>query len=64
MMAEITSYPGKIVWDPERPDGTPRKIMENSRLHALGWRPKVSIREGLEKMYAWFLETGGVRNAA
>ncbi len=64
MMAEVTGYPGKITWDAARPDGTPRKIMENSRLHALGWRPKVSIREGLGKMYAWFLETGGVRNAA
>ncbi|MEM7057447.1 MAG: GDP-L-fucose synthase [Pseudomonadota bacterium] len=64
LMAEITGYPGTITWDSSKPDGTPRKIMENSRLHALGWRPQVSIRQGLEKMYAWFLETGGVRNAA
>lgn len=63
MMAEITGYSGKIVWDSTKPDGTPRKIMENSRLHALGWRPSVSLREGLEKMYAWFKETGGQRAA-
>lgn len=64
MMAEITGYRGRIVWDRSKPDGTPRKIMENSRLHALGWRPKTSIRAGLEKMYAWFQETGGRRDAA
>lgn len=61
LMAEITGYQGRIVWDTSKPDGTPRKIMENSRLHALGWRPNVTIREGLEKMYAWFCQTGGVR---
>ena len=61
MMAEITGYQGRVVWDTDRPDGTPRKIMENSRLHALGWKPQVTLREGLEKMYAWFQETGGVR---
>lgn len=61
LMAEITGYQGNIIWDTSKPDGTPRKIMENSRLHAMGWRPKVTIREGLEKMYSWFCQTGGVR---
>ena len=61
MMAEITGYQGQVVWDTDRPDGTPRKIMENSRLHTLGWKPRVTLREGLEKMYAWFQETGGKR---
>ena len=63
MMAEVTGYEGRITWDDTKPDGTPRKIMDNSRLHALGWRPKTAIREGLEKMYAWFRATGGDRNA-
>lgn len=64
MMAEITGYRGRITWDESKPDGTPRKIMDNSRLHALGWRPKSTIRAGLEKMYRWFVETGGQRNGA
>ena len=64
MMAEVTGYQGKISWDGSKPDGTPRKIMDNSTLHALGWQPKVTIRQGLEKMYAWFVETGGQRTAA
>ena len=62
MMAEVTGYQGAITWDSSKPDGTPRKIMDNTRLHALGWHPKTSIREGLNKMYAWFTETGGKRN--
>ena len=64
MMAEVTGYGGRITWDATKPDGTPRKIMDNARLHALGWRPKTTIRQGLEKMYAWFRATGGDRNAA
>lgn len=61
MIAEITGYEGHIVWDTTKPNGTPRKIMDNSRLHALGWRPKSSIRAGLEKMYDWYRRTGGDR---
>ena len=55
MMAEIVGYEGVIHWDETKPDGTPRKIMDNARLHALGWRPQTSLRGGLEKMYSWFL---------
>ncbi|MEL7469854.1 MAG: GDP-L-fucose synthase [Pseudomonadota bacterium] len=64
MMAEVTGYDGQIVWDSSKPDGTPRKIMDNGTLHAMGWRPKTDIRAGLEKMYDWFQRTGGVRQAA
>lgn len=61
MIAEIVGYQGQIRWDTSKPDGTPRKIMDNSRLHALGWRPAVPLRAGLEKMYAWYRSTGGKR---
>lgn len=64
MMAEITGYRGRIVWDSTKPDGTPRKIMDNTRLHALGWRPRTSIHAGMTKMYDWFCKTGGRRDAA
>ena len=63
MMAEVTGFKGLITWDTTKPDGTPRKIMDNTRLHALGWQPTNTIRAGLEKMYAWFVETGGRRAA-
>lgn len=56
LMAEVTGYRGRIVWDASKPDGTPRKIMENSRIHSLGWKPETSIPDGLRKMYAWYLE--------
>ncbi len=55
-VADVVGYEGKIMWDRSRPDGTPRKIMNNSRLEALGWRAKTPLRSGLEKMYAWYLE--------
>lgn len=61
MMADVVGYDGKIVWDPTKPDGTPRKLMDNSKIDALGWRPKTDLRAGLAKMYRWFRETGGNR---
>ena len=54
-VAATTGFEGRLVWDATKPDGTPRKLMDSSRLHALGWRPAVPFRAGLEKMYAWFL---------
>ncbi len=55
LVAETVGYRGRIVWDASKPDGTPRKLMDSGRLHAMGWRPRVGFREGLAKMYAWFL---------
>lgn len=56
MMAKITGYEGKIVWDKSKPDGTPRKIMDNSKLHALGWSHRVDLVDGLGQMYQWYKE--------
>ena len=64
LIAEVVGYRGRIVWDTDKPDGTPRKIMDSSRLHALGWRAETPLRQGLEKMYAWYRRTGGRRDAA
>ena len=55
----VTGYPGEIVFDATRPDGTPRKIMDSSRLREMGWRPQVSLDEGLRKMYAAYTSTLG-----
>lgn len=56
LMAEVTGFDGAVEFDTNRPDGTPRKIMDNSKLDALGWKPKMPIPEGLRAMYAWFQE--------
>lgn len=54
IMAKVTGYQGKIIWDSSKPDGTPRKIMDNSKLHALGWCHQVDLEDGLARMYQWY----------
>jgi GDP-L-fucose synthase len=56
LVKEIVGYPGKIVWDTSKPDGTPRKIMDSSRLFALGWRPKINMETGIRLAYEDFLK--------
>lgn len=63
-LKEVIGYEGEFVHDTSRPDGTPRRYLDNSKVLALGWKPKYSLKEGLTKMYAWYveaLERGGVR---
>lgn len=55
LVAQVTDFKGEIKWDATKPDGTPRKLMDVSRLTALGWKAKISVREGVEKTYASFL---------
>src|SRR4051812_2468797 len=54
-VASVTGYQGRITWDTSKPDGTPRKLMDVSRLSGLGWRAQIGLREGIEKTYASFL---------
>jgi GDP-L-fucose synthase len=54
-VARIVGYPGGIQWDTSQPDGTPRKLMDSSRLRALGWSPRVSLEEGIRGAYQDFL---------
>lgn len=64
-VAAVTKFQGQIVWDTTKPDGTPRKLMDVSKLTALGWKAKISLREGVEKAYAAFLaeKTAGALRA-
>lgn len=61
LMRSIVGFDGRVEFDSSRPDGTPRKIMDNTKLVDLGWRPTVSIEAGLKKMYAWFLRSDTLR---
>jgi GDP-L-fucose synthase len=53
---KIIGHQGEIIWDAEKPDGTPRKLMDVSKMHALGWKHRVPLEEGIQKTYDWFLE--------
>jgi GDP-L-fucose synthase len=52
----ITGFQGKLEWDKSKPDGTPRKLLDVSRLHGLGWKHNINLLEGIKKTYKWFLE--------
>lgn len=56
MIARVTGFSGKLVFDETKPDGAPRKLLDVSRLAALGWQAKISLEDGLRDTYAWFLE--------
>jgi GDP-L-fucose synthase len=59
LVAEVVGYQGEIVFDRSKPDGTPRKLLDVSRLHGLGWRASIPLREGLRQTYEWYLREGG-----
>jgi GDP-L-fucose synthase len=56
LVAEVTGYRGRISWDPSKPDGTPRKLLDVSRMAALGWKARIPLREGIASTYRSFLE--------
>jgi GDP-L-fucose synthase len=58
LIGEVIGYQGEIAFDTAKPDGTPRKLMDVRRMQSFGWRPKVSLREGLTLAYQDFLATG------
>lgn len=54
LIAGIVGYTGEIVWDTTRPDGTPRKLLDSTRINELGWKPKVELADGIRRTYQWF----------
>jgi len=56
MIQKISGYKGKIYFDTTKPDGSMRKLMDNTRMNKLGWKAKVSLEEGIEKTYQWFVQ--------
>jgi GDP-L-fucose synthase len=57
MIMRVVGVEARIRFDPSKPDGTLRKLMDSERLFAMGWRPKTGLEDGLRRLYAWYLET-------
>lgn len=57
LIAEVTGFQGGIRFNTEMPDGTPRKLLDTSRINALGWKPRISLEEGIRETYAWFVSS-------
>jgi GDP-L-fucose synthase len=58
LIQEIVGYSGKIVWDTSKPDGTPQKLLDVSRINQIGWKSSIDLRSGLEQTYKWYVESG------
>ena len=56
IIQSVVGHRGEIIWDSSKPDGTPRKLMDISKLNSLGWDAKVELQKGIEMTYAWYLE--------
>ncbi len=56
MIKDLWKYPGKITWDASKPDGTPRKLLDISKIKALGWNYRISLKTGLQDTIAWFVD--------
>jgi GDP-L-fucose synthase len=64
LIANVTDYSGEIHWDTSKPDGTPRKLLDVTRINSLGWRSEIRLEQGITSTYAWYLkavESGTLR---
>jgi GDP-L-fucose synthase len=59
LIRDVVSFEGEIEWDSSKPDGTPRKLLDVSRIKSLGWKPEISLRSGIEATYSWYREEYG-----
>ena len=60
LICEVVGFGGQLVFDATKPDGTPRKLLDSAKLNALGWRPRISLREGIRQTYEWYLRERAV----
>src|SRR2546423_3333713 len=56
LICDIIGFNGQLAWDATKPDGTPRKLLDVSKIHGLGWRHRIGLREGIKRTYEWFLK--------
>jgi GDP-L-fucose synthase len=59
LVRDVVGFAGELAFDPEKPDGTPRKLLDVSRLRGLGWTAKIPLRRGIEETYAWYKKIAG-----
>ena len=65
IVSSVVGYKGQTVWDASKPDGTPRKLLDVSRIKRTGWRPRIPLAEGIQSTYRWYLaKSAAVRSAA
>jgi GDP-L-fucose synthase len=57
IIKDIVGYNGNIIYDTTKPDGNPRKLLDSKKIHELGWKHKISLKEGIEKSYNWFINS-------
>lgn len=56
LVKQVVQFEGAIVWDPSKPDGTPRKVLDIQKIKSLGWSPRVALEDGVRSSYQWFLK--------
>jgi GDP-L-fucose synthase len=56
LIAEVVGYEGSVEWDSSKPDGTPRKLLDTSKIQSLGWKPEIKLRDGITSTYQWYLD--------
>jgi len=61
MIGHAAGYTGSIAFDSSKPDGTPRKLLDVSRLTALGWKPKIALADGIAETWRWYIENVAAR---
>ena len=59
LICDVVGFKGELAWDPSKPDGTPRKLLDVTRLREVGWKPSISLRDGIARTYEWFLAKYG-----
>lgn len=60
LVKETVGFEGELKWDSTKPDGTPRKLMDSGKIMALGWKPQISLKDGLKETYKWYIENYNV----
>ncbi len=62
IVKKVVGYKGEIVYDKTKPNGTPRKLMDATKIKALGWSPKINLEEGITNFYKWYLNPQSIEN--